>query len=401
MASLSMASLPMESIEFSKLPQDNYGNLLEFQDFDNIEFKYENDENIYQGTILSYTKKMNSSIEIKIKVEGTEDILVSTINNNNITTTKNNETITILFKIQKYIEFYTHTHSNFTTLINTISENIPTLPDIYFIDLNNLELFISSFTKHTDKYLYKNIKYLKNIKDITSQIKQGKIISIQQDKRIRREYDINIKINGEEESNKYNSASIYLLSERGKKTLEIDKREEREIKEKAEREEREILEKTKCGFSECTKLVSGTCKQCHSVFYCSEDHQKKHWPSHKSICLENRKKILQNYIDEIWKKLKKEINDIIEKIKKLNQDIDLEKLKNLLILTFELGENDIEDSLFNNNIQQTGKSLKTLLKDFLNYDFNSDFTQLKSSKDKRKYIKYKNKYLSLKNKITI
>jgi hypothetical protein len=393
-----MASLPMASIEFSKLPQDNYGNLLELQDLEDIEFKYENDTNINQGTILSYEKKSDGTLEIKIKVENTNDILVFTLNNKNIITTKNNEPITILFKIQKYIEFYTHTHSNFTTLIDAKSENISTLPDIYFIDLDNS---LISSTVHTEKYIHQGIKYLQNIKNNTSHIKQGKIISIKIDDTFRKNHEINIKINGEQKIKKYNSQSIYLLSERGKKTLEIDKKEEREIKEKAEREEREILEKTKCGFSGCTELVSVTCKQCHSVFYCSQKHQKNHWPSHKSICLENRKKILQNYIDEIWKKLKKEINDIIEKIKKSNQDIDLEKLKNLLILIYELGENDIEDSLFNENIQQTGKSLKTLLKELLNYDFNAEFSQLKSSKDKRKYIKYKNKYLSLKNKITI
>lgn len=386
----------MESIEFFKLPQDNYGNLLKFQEYEDIEFKYENDENIYQGTIQSYSTKTNGSIEIKIKVENTEDILVSTINNNNITTTKNNESITILFKIKKYIEFYTHKHPNFTILIGTKSEIISTLPDIYFLD----NQFIIS-TEHTDKDFNKGIKYLQNIKNNTSQIKQGKIISIKIDDTSRKNHEINIKINGEEKFKKYYSSNIYLLSERGKNTLEINKREEREIKEKAEREEREILEKTKCGFSGCTKLVSVTCKQCHSVFYCSQEHQKDHWSSHRSICLENRKKILQNYIDEIWKKLKKEINDIIENIKKNYQDSDLEKLKNLLILTYELGENDIEDSLFNENIQQTGKSLKTLLKELLNYDFNAEFSQLKSSKDKKKYIKYKNKYLSLKNKITI
>ncbi len=40
-----------------------------------------------------------------------------------------------------------------------------------------------------------------------------------------------------------------------------------------------------CGFDECNEVATKQCSACKSVYYCSEDHQRAHWKTHKAICV--------------------------------------------------------------------------------------------------------------------
>lgn len=50
----------------------------------------------------------------------------------------------------------------------------------------------------------------------------------------------------------------------------------------------EVDEGYYCAICQSDKNLK-TCSRCKMVFYCSPDHQKQHWPSHKIICVERER----------------------------------------------------------------------------------------------------------------
>jgi len=48
----------------------------------------------------------------------------------------------------------------------------------------------------------------------------------------------------------------------------------------------------------CGVQTKTACSSCHSVHYCSKEHQKEHWPKHKEVCKMLRKSQQMNSIDD-------------------------------------------------------------------------------------------------------
>ena len=45
----------------------------------------------------------------------------------------------------------------------------------------------------------------------------------------------------------------------------------------------------------CKKPTIQKCNGCHDVFYCCADHQKMHWPAHKTYCIEKRRRMGEDF----------------------------------------------------------------------------------------------------------
>ena len=48
--------------------------------------------------------------------------------------------------------------------------------------------------------------------------------------------------------------------------------------------EKTITETNYCSFPGCDEASSQRCSRCKKVYYCSVDHQKNHWKTHKVYC---------------------------------------------------------------------------------------------------------------------
>jgi hypothetical protein len=49
-----------------------------------------------------------------------------------------------------------------------------------------------------------------------------------------------------------------------------------------------MSEENVCSLPECTLIGKSRCSGCHASYYCSKQHQTKHWKSHKAECKERQ-----------------------------------------------------------------------------------------------------------------
>jgi len=71
----------------------------------------------------------------------------------------------------------------------------------------------------------------------------------------------------------------------------------------------------RCGLESCTNDANKMCIQCKSIYYCSVEHQKEHWPEHKKKCIKPVDSFVTDILDPSKYSLERKQTFLLDRLK--------------------------------------------------------------------------------------